>query len=316
MCGLDMRNQTVLVTGGTSGIGLSVAIYLKYLGYTVYVTSRNPERYDLKGLEKTFIMQNNFKVPKKILSNLDVILNEINFVKLDITASQSIDELVTKIESEVNMVDILINNVGFSTFSSIEENDYDLVKAMFDTNIVGPIHLIQKVLPKMRENKSGRIINITSMSGYQALPFMGIYAATKAAIMRMSEALYLECKHFNIKISSLVLGTFKTNFNSNMIALNQSKPQKITSLMDDPTPIPNNSPYSPLAKKVWIFTESFFSEGTIPLKAAKKTFRIIKKKNPKINYQSSRFSEAVLNSLRKFGSTQFFLKLLGWFFKS
>ena len=220
-----MRKQTVLVTGGTSGIGLSIAIYLRHLGHTVYATSRNPERYDLKGLEQTFIMQNNFKVPKKMLTKIETILSEIKFIKLDITANQSIDELVDIIETEADMIDILINNVGFSSFSSIEEIDFDLVKSMFDTNIVGPIYLIQKVFPKMREKKNGRLINITSMSSYQALPYMGIYAAIK-------------------------------------------------------------------------------------------THKVIMKKNPKINYQSSRVREAFLNSLRKIGSTQFFMKILGWYFRS
>lgn len=311
-----MSKQTVLVTGGTSGIGLSVAIYLRYLGYTVYATSRNPERYDLKGLEQTFIEQNNFKVPKKMLAKLEAILLEIKFIKLDITKNQSIDELVEIIEAKVDMIDILINNVGFSSFSSIEENDFDIVKSMFDTNIIGPIYLIKKILPKMREKKNGRIINVTSLSGFQALPFMGIYAATKAAIMRMTEALYLECNKFNIKVSLLVLGTFKTNFSKNMLNLNEAKPQDITSLMDNPTPVPNESPYSPMAKKVWAFNDSFFSGGTIPLKAAKKTYKVIKKKNPKIDYQSSRVREAFLNTLRKLGSTQFFMKILGWYFKS
>ncbi|NHJ48878.1 MAG: SDR family oxidoreductase [Asgard group archaeon] len=303
-----MRNSTVLVTGGSSGIGLSIAVYLRYCGYKVYASSRNPKKNDSKLQKEIFLQQNRNKIPKKLRKQLDNILNEIKFVKLDITDNQSIDKCISKIESESEMVDILINNVGFSTFSSIEDNNFDQIVSMFNTNVIGPTYLTQKVLPKMREKEQGRIINISSMAGHQALPFMGFYAATKAAIMRLTEALHLECNQFNVKVSSLILGTFNTNFNANMINSNSSKSK-------EHNPVPKTSPYSTMGEKVWRFTESFFSGGTRPIKAARKTAKILTKRRPKAGYHYGRFNETVLNTLRKYGNTQFFLSLLNWMFK-
>jgi len=311
-----MREKTVLVTGGTSGIGLSIGVYLKYLGYKTYITSRNPENYSSEGLKQTFLEQNNNKIPKKIRNNLDEIIDEIILIKLDIEDSQSIDECVSQIQSKSEVIDVLINNVGFSNFSSIEENPHSVIDSMFNTNVIGPIKLIQAVLPKMREFNSGRIINITSMAGYQALPFMGIYAATKSAMMRLSEALRLECSQFDIKISSLVLGTFNTKFNSNMLSMNNSNSKKSGDKLDTKNLVAPNSPYSTLARKVWDFTDRFFSSGSNPIKAAKKTAKILKKENPKIHYNYGKFDESVLNTLRKYGSTQFFLNLLDWMFSN
>lgn len=310
-----MMEKTVLVTGGTSGIGLAIAIYFKYLGYTVYATSRNPEKYDKDVLKQSFLFQNKNRIPKKIRLQLDQILDDISYIKLDITKGKSINACVKKIQAESEMVDILINNAGFSNFSSIEDNEPEMVERIFNTNVIGPIHLVKKVLPKMREKQAGTIVNITSMSGNQALPFMGIYSATKAAIMRITEALHLECNQFNIKATYLSLGSFRTNFNSNMLKSNNSNSNNSNKNNNNPDPVPVESPYSELGAKVWDFTENFFSGGTKTIKAAKKTAKIIKKRNPKASYQYARFYESVLGTLQKYGPKQFFLRLLNWFFR-
>jgi short-subunit dehydrogenase len=307
-----MRNSTVLVTGGSSGIGLSIAIYLKYCGYNVYATSRNPENYTLSSYKLIFLQQNKNKIPKKLRKQLDNIIQGINFIKLDITNTQSVDDCLALIEKENCIVDILINNVGFSTFSSIEDNEYEQIVAMFNTNVIGPTYLTKSVLSNMRANDGGRIINISSMAGHQALPFMGFYAATKAAVMRLTEALHLECNPFNIKVSSLILGTFNTNFNKNM--LNNKNNNSLKS--NNHNPVPSDSAYAGLGEKVWNFTESFFSGGTKPIKAAKKTAKILRKRRPKVQYHYGRFNETVLNTLRKYGSTQLFLSLLNWMFRN
>jgi NAD(P)-dependent dehydrogenase (short-subunit alcohol dehydrogenase family) len=182
-------SKVVLVTGGSSGIGKAVCLFLHSKGYIVYGTSRNPEKYATT-------------VPFKLIA-------------LDVLSETSIQLAVQSIIQKEGKLDVLINNAGIGMLGSIEDSTADEVKEIFETNVYGILRTIQGVLPHMRERKSGLIINISSIAGYMGLPYRGIYSATKASVHMITEALRMELKPFNVHACSVDPGDFATNISEN-----------------------------------------------------------------------------------------------------
>ncbi len=176
--------KVVLVTGGSSGIGKSIAIYLKEAGYQVYGTSRNPDRY-----------------PE----------SPIALISMDVQDSASIKNAITHITNKEGRIDVLINNAGVGITGPMEETPIEEVKNAMDTNFYGPLRVLQAVLPGMRARGTGRVINITSIAGYMGLPYRGIYSASKGALEIATEAYRMECAHLNIHFSNVAPGDFATN---------------------------------------------------------------------------------------------------------
>lgn len=176
--------KVVLVTGGSSGIGKSIAIYLQQQGYTVYGTSRNPDRY-----------------PD----------SPVKLVAMDVKVATSINNAVDQLITAESHIDVLVNNAGVGITGPVEETPMDEVHAAMDTNFYGPLRVLQAVLPHMRKRKNGRVINITSIAGYMGLPYRGIYSASKGALEIITEAYRMECAHLNIHFSNVAPGDFATN---------------------------------------------------------------------------------------------------------
>lgn len=178
-------SKIVLITGASSGIGKAIGNHLHQNGYTVYGTSRNPQRAQ-------------DDVPFKLLA-------------LDVTDANSIRGLARTVQEEIGRLDVLINNAGVGITGPLEETPNEEVRKAFETNFFGPLHLIQEVLPLMRKHKGGKIINITSIAGYMGLPYRGIYSATKAALEITTEAYRMELKQFGITMTNVAPGDFATN---------------------------------------------------------------------------------------------------------
>lgn len=176
--------KVVLVTGASSGIGKSIATHLQNNDFTVYGTSRNPDRY-----------------PDSIFP----------LVALDVQRQESINAAVNFIIEQEGQIDVLINNAGVGITGPMEETPIDQVEHAMNTNFYGPLRVLQAVLPHMRHKKSGRIVNITSIAGYMGLPYRGIYSASKGALEIATEAYRMECAHLNIHFSNVAPGDFATN---------------------------------------------------------------------------------------------------------
>lgn len=177
-------SKVVLVTGGSSGIGKSIGEFLTSKGYSVFGTSRNPERFP----DSTF----------KLLA-------------LDVADKVSIKKAIETVVKTSGRLDVLINNAGAGITGPIEEIPDEEIKRNFETNLFGPINVIKAALPQMREQNSGLIINITSIAGYMGLPYRGIYSASKGALELITEAFRMETKDFNIHMTNLAPGDFATN---------------------------------------------------------------------------------------------------------
>ena len=183
-----MENKVVLITGGSSGIGKITGIYLSAMGMKVYGTTRNLKNH------KDF--------------------NSFTLLELDVKDPGTIENAINRIISEEGKLDVLINNAGVGITGPIEETPIEEINKAFDTNLNGPIRMMQAVLPQMRKQKRGLIINITSIAGYMGLPFRGIYSATKGSLELVTEAIRMEVRSHGVKIANLAPGDFATNIAS------------------------------------------------------------------------------------------------------
>lgn len=184
-----MAQKTVLITGASAGIGKETAKRLVLNGYTVYTAARRVEKMDdLKALGC---------VP----------------LKMDITSEEDIASVVQRIRKEQGGVDILVNNAGFGTQGSIEETSLEDARYQFDVNLFGLARLTQLVLPTMRENGFGKIINISSVGGKIYFPLGGWYHATKHALEGWSDCLRTEVQQFGIDVVIVEPGAIGTEFN-------------------------------------------------------------------------------------------------------
>lgn len=180
----DTKQQKVaIISGASSGIGLKTAEYFADRGYIVYNFSRRA-------------VQN-----KKIKS-----------ISCDITDEEQVKNAVAQVIKEQNKIDILINNAGFGISGSSENQPIEQVKSLFNVNFSGAVNLTSNVLPVMRKQKAGKIINTGSVAGVFPIPFQSFYSATKAAIDIWAKALSMEVKPFGIQVCTVLVGDTKTDF--------------------------------------------------------------------------------------------------------
>lgn len=239
-------SKVVLITGGSSGIGKSIGEFLSLKGFTIYGTSRTPERY-----------------PD----------SKFNLVKLDVSDTTSIHEAVSAVIAKSGRLDVLINNAGAGITGPIEEIPDVEIQRNFDTNLFGPIRVIKAVLPQMRVQNSGLIINVTSIAGYMGLPYRGVYSASKGALELITEAFRMEIKDFNIHMTNVAPGDFATN-----IAAGRYH-----------APIKEDSPYKKPYGDTLNLMDAHVSEGKDPLLMAHAIYKVITTKNPKIHYKVGEF---------------------------
>ncbi|MBL30625.1 MAG: short-chain dehydrogenase/reductase [Flavobacteriaceae bacterium] len=178
-------SKIVLITGASSGLGKATSEFLSSKGYKVYGTSRDPSKYTSPSSYK--------------------------LLKLDVNDVASIDFTINFILKKEKRIDLLINNAGVGITGPGEETDVSEMKKNFNTNFFGAVLLMQKVLPTMRDNKKGLIINISSIAGYMGLPYRGCYSASKGALQLFTESIRMEVKKFGVDILTLAPGAFSTN---------------------------------------------------------------------------------------------------------
>lgn len=236
-------SKVVLVTGGSSGIGKSIGDYLSEKGYRVYGTSRNPS---------------------SVSNPPDFPLLEMN-----VTNKESIELAVALVIEKEGRIDVLVNNAGIGITGPVEETPNSEIHQAFDTNFYGPINVIKAVLPAMRKQGNGKIINITSIAGYMGLPYRGIYSATKAALEITTEALRMEIKQFGIQMTNVAPGDFATN-----IAAGRYH-----------APVLDSSPYKDAYGKTLKMMNAHVDAGQDPLKMAKVVHSVIETAHPRIHYK-------------------------------
>jgi NAD(P)-dependent dehydrogenase (short-subunit alcohol dehydrogenase family) len=184
--------KTCIVTGANSGIGRSTAITLAKNDYTVFATMRSLERGEkLRG----------------IAQELNLV---IKAVELDVSDTDSVNQGINEILDQTDQIDVLINNAGVGSNAVIEDVDIESDKSVFETNFWGVVRCIQAVLPTMRQQKSGHIIQVSSIAGRVGLPAQPIYSASKWALEGLSENLAHDLSSFGVRVSIIEPGVTRT----------------------------------------------------------------------------------------------------------
>jgi NAD(P)-dependent dehydrogenase (short-subunit alcohol dehydrogenase family) len=184
--------KTALITGTSKGIGLETALAFGRAGYKVFATMRTPE---------------NAQAFKQQIENEAL---PISILKMDVDNDNSVTQCIDSIYQEVEKIDVLVNNAGIERHGSIEEMEMSDFYDIMNTNYLGALRCTKNVLPQMRKDKSGCIINIASVAGHIANSPLGAYAASKHALEAISESLAQEVKSFNIKVKIIEPGIINT----------------------------------------------------------------------------------------------------------
>ena len=263
----ESNQKVVFITGASSGIGKSTAAYLSKNGFRVFGTSRDPSK-----------------------------VSEVDFelVALDVTREESIANAIAEVMKIAGRIDVLINNAGVGITGPVEEIPEEEIKKAFETNYYGPLRMIKKVVPIMRAQNEGLIINITSIAGYMGLPFRGVYSATKSALEITAEAYRMELKPFNIKMTNVAPGDFATNIASGRFH----------------SPVQENSPYRDIYGRSLELMNTHVDSGKDPNLMAKEILKIINDKDPKVHYKVGEFLQKFSIKLKSLLPDKLYEKML------
>ncbi len=234
--------RVVLITGASSGLGLAQGHLLASQGFRVYGTARKPQNYP--GFDA------------------------FPLLPLDVCDDASVAAAVAELIRREGRIDVLVNNAGVGITGPLEELPHDENLRSLETNFHGPLRLMKAVLPHMRRQGGGLIVNVTSIAGYMGLPFRGMYSAGKAALHVASEAYRMEVRPYGIRVCTLAPGDYATNIASGRYH----------------SPLREGSPYEVSYGKSLELMNAHVDKGGDPSQVARKLLRILLSPSPKVHY--------------------------------
>ena len=264
--------EVVFITGGSTGIGKATGELLDSVGYTVIGTSRSPERYKD---------------------------HPFSLIQMDLHDAQSIHTAVETVVSRYGSIDILVNNAGKGIAGPIEETPLEEIRSVFETNLVGATAVLQSVLPVMRAQTKGKIINITSIAGYSGLPLRAVYSATKSALHMLTESLRLELQSTNIQCCTLAPGDVATNISQGRFHV----------------PVMKNSPYQAVYGAARKDMDAHVDDGVSATTVAISIHRLIRKNNLKPHYTVGPFLQRFSVYLKSYLPAKLYEFILRKFYK-
>ncbi len=248
-------NKIIIVTGASSGFGKSIAERLAEHGHTVYGICRREMEH-----------------------------NKINYRQGDIRDVERIAQITKEIFEKEGRIDVLINNAGMGLGGALELTSWEEIKLQMETNFYGCVNVCQKVLPYMRQQRRGRIINFSSIAGIEGIPYQGFYSCSKFAIEGFSETLAAEVKRFGIAVSLVEPGDFATGFTA--VRVNSEATLK------DPD-------YGPVFARVRERFEKEEIGGLKPDYMAKKVEQIVNARRPRLRYCVANFEQKLSVLLKR-----------------
>lgn len=257
------QEKVALITGVSSGIGRAIAGLLSQRGFRVFGTARG--KVEPKGP-----------------------LEEVELVSLEVRNADSIASCVGTVLSRAGRIDALVNNAGYTLIGSLEETTIEEAKQLFETNFFGVLRMTQAVLPFMRGQRSGRIVNIGSVVGFVPAPFQGIYCASKHALEGYSESLDHEVRQFGIRVSVIEPGFTRTSIAQNSRVA--SHPLEA---------------YGESRNRVLNATQENIAKGGTALGVAEVVRKALTSQSPRSRYTVGREAKFV-SRLRKFGPSKLF----------
>lgn len=268
--GMD-KKKVALVTGSSSGIGYETALLLARNGFDTFATMRNMN----KSKEIT-------EVSKR--ENL-----ALRVMQLDVNDDRSVADAINNILNEKKSIEVVVNNAGYGLMGSVEDSSLDEIKAQFETNFFGAIRVIKEVIPIMRKQRSGTIVNVSSVAGRIGFPMGSAYVSSKFALEGLSESMSYELKQFGIKIVIIEPGVINTNF----------------AFVTPKKALEANSSYSPLMNKLEENLFSTIANGTPPKDVATVILRSITKESPEHRYLVGNDAVELINARKKSTDEEF-----------
>lgn len=262
MAGRTTDGKRVLITGASSGIGAAVAVFLANRGYKVWGTTRDLAKVN--------------SLPEELREKVD-------FLAMDVTDKDSVHRGMEKFFRRAGGIDVLINNAGYGVFGPVEEFPVEKAETLFSVNYFGALRMLQEIIPVMREQGRGLIINITSLAGTFVIPFQVHYSATKFALEALTEGLRQELLPFGIKVTAVAPGDIKTRFN------------EVTDWE-----MKEESPYRKWAESCWRVIEENMAKAPPPRVIAEKVAWVAEKKNPGSRYPAGDFLSTKLPLFNRF----------------
>ena len=267
--------RVAVVTGSSSGIGFEISLMLARNGFQTYATMRNPE----KG-------ENIKSIATK--ENLPIYIEQ-----LDVTDNKSVTNAIQAIVSKANRTDVLVNNAGYALTGAFEDLAIEEIKAQYETNLFGLIRTSQAVLPIMRKQKSGVIVNISSGAGRFGYPGGSAYVSTKFAVEGLSESMAYELEPFRIKVILVEPGVIKTNIANGMVIAEKSQ---------NP-----NSPYFQIMQKMSTsFEHMLENASSSPDLVAKVVLEAVTSENPSLRYLAGKDVETWIEAKRNKSDDEFY----------
>jgi NAD(P)-dependent dehydrogenase (short-subunit alcohol dehydrogenase family) len=266
-----MQSRSVaLVTGSSSGIGFETALLLARAGFHTYASMRN--------LEKS----------KNIAEIASTEKLPLQVVQLDVNDDRSVKDAVDKIVAEKERIDVLVNNAGYGLFSPIDDITLDQLKEQFETNFFGVVRITKEVLPIMRKQRKGTIVNVSSVGGRVGTPLNSAYIASKFALEGLSESMRYEMKEFGINIVIIEPGVIKTNFVENVKSADV------------------RSEYADLIERALKgFGRMFDNNSSSPKLVAEAILNAITSKEPEIRYVVGEDAKSIMNFRRSASDKEF-----------
>lgn len=257
--------KVAVVTGSSSGIGYETSLLLARNEFVTYATMRN--------LKKSTDLQEiaaKERIPLKVLP-------------LDVNDDTSVSNAIDTIIKENGRIDVLVNNAGYNMFGSLEELTIDEVKGQFETNFFGVVRATKAVIPTMRKQGSGTIVNISSLGGRIGLmPFLSAYQSSKFAVEGFTESLRQELAQFNIDVILIEPGVMRTNIINNIKNAKNYNPK--------------NSPYAGTIQKLIEGSQSIMADSSHPRDVAEVILKVVNTSSPNVRYPVGKDAESVLKA--------------------
>ena len=266
--------NVALVTGSSSGIGFETALTLARSGFHTYASMRN--------LEKS----------KNITEIASTEKLPLQVVQLDVNDDRTIKDAIHKIVAERKRIDVLVNNAGYGLFGSLEDLSIEEIKAQFETNFFGVLRVTQQVIPVMRKQNTGTIVNVSSVGGHIGIPVVSAYHSTKFALEGLSESISYELEPFGIRVVIIEPGVIRTNIMNSSVSAKKALNPK--------------SPYFPLMQKVENHFKSLLENvSSPPEEVAKVILQAITSENPQLRYTVGDDATTLLQAKRTISDAEF-----------
>ncbi len=247
--------RVVLITGASSGLGRACAEHLASRGYRVYGTARRVHPPD----------------------------GRYEMLRMDVTDDDDVARVVDHVARTESRIDVVVNNAGFGIAGAVEETSVAEVRLQFETNVLGPLRVCAAVLPHLRRQGDGLIVNVSSIAALTPLPFQGLYSASKAALEAATEAMRMEVRPFGVRVALLEPGDFRTGFTASRMRIAAAVRQET---------------YRECCDRALAIAEQRERDGGLPVAVAHVLERIIRSRSPRLRYTVGSPLERMVPALR------------------